>query len=110
MRFWTRSQERLAEEWIDDVLYEVDLAFLKPFIMNLLERFCDRCPRIPNEEKQSYLAAAIIIASKFEEDEAWLEPSDMLPFYTGPLKLGDHKNQLIRLEREILYCIQWKLK
>lgn len=106
-RFWTQRQQRSAEEWIGDALRELDLACLKPSVITLLGRFCDH--QIPDEEKQPCLVAAIIIVSKFEVDEAWIDPSDMLPFYAGPLSLRDYKNQLICLEREILHCVHWRL-
>jgi len=108
-RFWTRKQQRSAQVWIDEVLDEENLSNLKPLVEGVLERFCNARARIPNNEKQAYLAAAIIIASKFEEDEAWLDPSDMLEYYAGPMRLEDYKKQLIRLEREVLRVIQWKI-
>ena len=50
----------------------------------------------------------MIVVSKYEEDEEWLEPPDMLVYYVGALSPKEYTRQLVRMEREILYKIQWK--
>lgn len=97
----------MASGWIDKVLNEEDLIHLKPAVFDLLERFFDVHPQILDKKREAYLAVAIIIISKVEEDDEWLDPSDMERHSTNP-NFEDYKNRLIRIERKMLHCVQWQ--
>ncbi len=103
---WTQEQVDIAIEWIEDILEAYQSSHLLFATVRILARYFDRkAPETKNSDKQAYLCAAIVIASKFYD--AWeLLYDEMVPAsgysYT--------KQELIEAELDMLCILDWKIK